>query len=266
MGAPRGRLAGTATATGGLMWQEVCRLETNNDHDSFTGTILTSAGLISQPAGSNVANPRIVVRALIGGGNKNGGSAIVTQYALAGNPMPFSGTSCIVSVLICPTENADFSSQTGLAELPNEITCEVTGIITIGGSSDAQPTQWLVPIPPLGFQLQVTQGPCRLREVQGFNHGPNLGYLMFFDTEDGGLLVNGAFPLFTIPVGGLPTAPGGDVVFSNDFITSTRVFQYGLFWAVSSTADTLTLDGTGLFRVDIELFSQQQTLSNGQVQ
>ena len=266
MGHPRGRLAGTAIATGGLQWKEVCRLEANDNQDNFTGTILTCAGKIERPAGPPVSNPRVLVRALIGGGNRGGGSAVLTQYTIAGNPMPFSGSSCIVSVLVGPTENADFSAQTGLAALPVDVTSDVTAIISIGASSDVQPTQWLVPIPPLGFQLQVTTGPCRLRQVQGFDHGANVGYLMFFDTADGGVIANGASPLFTIPVGGVPAAPAGDIVFSNDFITSTRVFQYGLFWAVSSTADTLTLDGSGEFRVDIELFAQQQVLTQGEVQ
>lgn len=240
-------------------------MEPNENKDSFTGTILTVAGQIKQPAGTPVANPRILVRAVIGSGNKGGGSAILTQFTIAGNPMQFSGTSCQVSVLVCPTENADFSAQTGLAPFSEEVTAEVTAVISIGASSDAQPTQWIPPSEPLAIFQQVTVGPCRLRQVQGFNHGNNRAYLMFFDTTDVTALVNGAVPLFTIPVGGIPSPPGGDIVFSNDFITSTRVFQYGLAWIISSTADTLTADVADPFRVDVELFSQQQVLTTDSV-
>lgn len=260
MGRILGRLAGTASIRGGLQWEEICRLETNPEQDNFQGTILTSASPIVQPPGTPVLNPRIVIRAKIGGGNRGGGAGTVVQYTLAGNPMPFSGTSCFVAALICPNENADFDTQTGMAPLPETVTADVTGIITLGASSDIQPTQWIRPTIPIAAAQQVTNVSSRMRQVQGYNSGANPGYLMFFDTANGVALPNGTAPLFAIPVPGNPGAPGLAPYFSDDFITSARVVQYGLYWAVSSTPGTLTRDVAAAFRVDIELFAQQELI------
>jgi hypothetical protein len=263
----RGRLAGTITAKGGTQWREICRLEKDAHGTNYTGVIYTTANNIEQPVGAGfpVPNPRIAIRARIGSGNECGGSGIVHRYTLAGNPLPFSGHSCFVEALISPNEQVDLDANgNGLAPLPETVVALVTAIIALGASSDIQPTQWVIPEEPLQFAQQVTTTPCRLRQVQGFNSGADAAYLMFFDTNDGAALVNGAVPLFTIPVSGIPSASGSaPITFSNDFITSARVFQYGLYWAISSTPDTLTIDEVDLFRVDIELYAQVEALHIG---
>jgi hypothetical protein len=268
VGKVRGVLAGTKTVRGGVQWVELCRLDMNETGDQFTGTILTTATAITQPTGAGfpVPNPRIVVRARVGAGNRGGGAGVVQSYTLAGNPLPFSGTSVYVEALICPNETANFNvgANATNAPLPETVTALVTGIISLGGSAEIQPTQWVQPKMPLQLSEQVMTTPCRLRQVQGWNAGAALAYLMFFDTANGSVsVVPGTIPLFTIPVGGLPTPPAGPVVFSNDFITSARIFQYGLYWAISTTPDSFTADAADNFRVDIELFAQQETLNLG---
>jgi len=263
-----GRLGGTATATGGTTWSTLCRLE--DDGRPWAGTVYTSTGPISQPSDTPssmtppVANPRVVIRVKTGSKNVGGGGAMTVMYALAGNPIPFAGTFCEVSALVAPNETADFSEETGLSPFDPDVTAEVTGFIAIGvgGKADQlMATSWRQPEQPLASAEQVTIGPSRIRAVQGYNHGASAAYLMFFDDADGRADISaGAVPLFTIPVGGLPASPGGDVTFSDDFITSARVFQYGIYWAISSTADTFTADSSNLFRVDIELYDQQQRI------
>jgi len=267
--APGGRLAGTQTVTGGYRWQEICRLEENNG-EQYTGTILSTAGKIQLLNGASLPDKaRVVLRVRIGSKNPNGGSGVVQEYTLAGNPLQFSGTHCYVDALVCPNETADFNvigtgaNPTGDAPLSPDVVCDTTVIIGLGSSEHCQPTQWIQPLQPLQVAQQVTTGPVRLRQVQGYNTGANAAYLMFFDTANGNTIGLGAVPLFTIPVGGAPAAPGAPLVFSNDFITSTRIFQYGLYWAISSTPDTYTADAADPFRVDIEIFGQIETLQLG---
>jgi hypothetical protein len=271
MSRPLGRLAGTAKITGGAEWQQICRLEGSDpEGEQYTGTVSTTAGPILLENGQPLpAISRVVIRARIGYKNAYGGSGVVEQYTLAGNPLTFAGTYCYVDALIAPNELADFNvigggtNATGQAPLSTNVTAQVTAIIGLGGSSDLQPTQWIQPFAPLQLAQQVTKTQTRLRQVQGYNAGPDAAYLMFFDTANGNAIGHGAVPLFTIPVGGAPAAPGAPLTFSNDFITSARVFQYGLFWAISSTPDTFTAAGAAdLFRVDIEVFGQIEVLGS----
>lgn len=247
---PQGRLGGTVTATGGETWRTLCRME--NDGRSYAGTIYTSAGPIVQPTGGGfpVANPRVVVRVRIGGGNRAGNTSIY-RYTLAGIPMSFEGTDVEVGVLIAPNEFADFGPPADATPFPVTVQSECAGFIAIGSNAgeDLAQTAWHEPASPLAASEVVQIGPGRIHQIQGFNHDANLAYLMFFDAT--AVPANGTVPLFTIPV------PGGDTTFSNDFIKSTRVFMYGLVWAVSTTPDTLT-QSAAVMRVDVELYQQTQ--------
>jgi hypothetical protein len=273
----RGRLSGREIARGGSSWVEICRLEESCDDDGqilqFSGTVQTTAGkLVIDAGGSLPARTRVVIKVVIGSKNKNGGANVVTQYTLAGNALPFSGSTVYVYALLAATENADFNTvalgnvpnATGQAPLSSLVTCPIQGVIALGASADVIPTQWLRPIEPLQTQQQVLIGPARMKAAQGYNDGSNPVYIMFFDTQDGSTVVNGDAPEFTIPVSGNAGNSGeADTHFSFDCITSARVFQYGMFWIVSSTSGTLTIDDTDNVRVDIELYCQQETFDLG---
>jgi|SRR5579863_1228021 len=250
----RGKLAGTVTIQGGTAWVDICRLDPDEDFRSVSGTILTSATEINQPTGAGfpVANPRIVIRAIVGVGNVGGGGDTITMYSLAGNPLPFSGASVIVQALIWPTEDGPFETTPNTAPFPSSVTADVTGLVAIGASAQLQGTFWHEPLAPLATSEQVSTTVTRMRQVKGFSNGDSdTVYLMFFDTADGAAsVVPGSVPLWTIKV------PLG-ATFSDDFIESARIFQYGLYWALSSTPDTFTAYLAAGFRVDIELFGQQ---------
>lgn len=253
-----GRLAGQATITGGRSFQQICGMEADKYQTSRQGVIYTAAGVIHDSAGSSTPpNPRVVIRITIGGGNPGGGTSKVVRYTVAGVPVPFAGSTVMVEALVAPNENADFSQLTGLPPLADTIVSEVNAVIALGTAAEGLPTQWIVPALPLQSAQQVTQGVTRLKAVQGYSAGPANGYLMFFDTIDEAGIADGADPLFAIPYGALP----GDGTtsadwFSDDFVTSSRIFNYGMAWVASSTPDTLTRDAGALLRVDVELYSE----------
>ena len=258
---PRGRLGGTQRVTGGEQWVEICRLQADLNEELITGTIITTATPLS--AAAEVATyrppltPRIVIRCIIGAGNRSGGGGMVRQLCLAGQSLPFSGHTVLVEALICPDETGYFPS--GVTPVPASVFANVTAVISMGAAHTQQPTQWHQPAEPLADAEQVTTHPTRLRQLHGYNVGPGLTYVMFFDTSNGASLIsNGAAPLFTLPMGGLPAPPSPPDWASLDYITSSRVLQYGLYWVCSSTADTLTFDNTALVRLDIELFDQME--------
>jgi len=257
-----GRLGGTQVVRGGEQWVEICRLEASDwSLDVVTGTIQTSATPLSSNAEDTAYppphTPRIVIRCLIGAGNQAGGGAMVRQVCLAGQSLPFAGHTVLVQALICPDETGYFPSGTN--PVPTSVTASVTAIIAMGASHTQQPTQWHVPASPLQTSEQVTTYPARLRQLHGYNVGDDVTYVMFFDTSDGATkIVNGDAPLFTLPLGGMPSSPSAPDWVSLDYITSSRVFQYGMYWICSSTADTLTADSGASVRLDIELFDQME--------
>ena len=250
----RGKLAGTVNVRGGVAWVDICRIDPDENFTQMTGTILTSASVIKQPTGAGfpVANPRIVIRAISISGNVGAGGDTTTSYTIAGNPLPFSGAGVIVQALIWPTEDGPFHGTPNIIPFPPSVNADVTGLITLGGSASLQPTFWHEPAEPLQVAEQVSVGPTRMRQVKGFSNASiDTVYLMFFDDADGAVdIVPGSVPLWTLKV------PNG-ATFSDDFIESARPFQYGLYWALSSTPDTFTAYLANAFRVDIELFGQQ---------
>lgn len=254
MGRRRGKLAGTVNIRGGVAWADICRVDADDDFSPIEGTILTTASIINQPSGGGfpVANPRIVIRAIVGGANLGGGGDSLVMYSIAGNPLPFSGASCIVQALLWPTEDGPFHETANIHAFPSSVNADVTGIISLGRSATLEPTFWHQPAQPLAVSEQVSTTPSRMRQIKGFsNAGIDTVYLMLFDTADGVTeVVLGSVPLWTMKV------PNG-ATFSDDFITSTRIFQYGIYWALSSTPDTFTAYLANAFRVDIELFGQQ---------
>lgn len=234
--------------------------------EPITVTIHSVTSVVRQPTGSGfpVVNPRVVLQIQIGSDNTGGGSGTVQMYALAGNPVQVSGSRIYVRALICPNEVALLNNQvfpTSSVPIPTTVNAVVTALIAPGAGRGLWNTQWIVPEAPLQYFQQVTIGPSRIHQVQGFNHSAELVYLMFFDSNRGPP-ADGTAPLWTIPLSGLPTPPIADSTFSNDFIVSGRVFQYGCIWVASSTPDTLTKDTAALVRVDVEVFGQEVTLAS----
>jgi hypothetical protein len=255
------KLQGQAGSNGGPAggWEEFLRItdvtagspvtREGGQANADTHTIFSAFALDPQTLVDSLPPPRVHLRIEVGDGNDSG-SAREVYRVLAGAPVTVSGSFVAVSAQI-------FLDELGLVQAPASITGKVEAFVSIGGGEDIQPTMWPrnlpdtgVAAPPLGAQQQVTIGPGRLRSVQGYSTSATDTFLMFFDWPGPNVLPpNGTLPLFTIKI------PAG-ATFSDDYIESARVVSWGLFWAASSTGDTLTFDGTQTLRVDPEMYSQ----------
>lgn len=283
----RGRLGGDATAIVGA-WTEVARFQNRQSKpitiQSNVGTMLalTAAGpppvyaplpdlqgkLASQPAPT--VYPRVMLRIQTGSGNEGGGASTGVYFHPAGDAFEVTGTQIFISAQIFSNELAAFTGLGGglgdPTELDPTLICPISVTIGHGAPTSEMVTKWIQPRYNTslgGLYLsggtvadQATVGPGRIKQVHGFNANgttADILYLMLFDITglESGVPPFGAFPLFTIPM------EGGSAPFSWDCIPSSRVFQQGLGYALSSTGDTYTNPGAqpSYVRVDIELFS-----------
>jgi hypothetical protein len=94
----------------------------------------------------------------------------------------------------------------------------------------------------LGYQGTAKVGSAKLWQVIATNEGASKRWLMLFDAT--ALPGNGTAPKFQLPMssGQIMSLPPA----------CPRTFATGIFWAVSSTAGTLTLDNTATFFVNVE--------------
>ncbi len=117
-------------------------------------------------------------------------------------------------------------------------------------------------------QAQLYIGPGKIKQIHGFNGvgtSAAILFLQIFDWigADAAAIPPNSQPLFAIPV------PGGFTPYSWDCISSSRSFQYGLAYGISSTPMVYTpataFPGLGLsgpFEVVTELYAGgMQTLS-----
>jgi hypothetical protein len=205
----------------------------------------------------------------VGSGNELGGSDQGEYYAVAGDAFEVAGTFVTVDAQIFSDETAlNNSDNPGpvvpggppivYATVPASTICKVSITIANGSPKTELPTKWIIQPYPYTFNeaWQVYVGPGRIKQAHGFNcvgTSANILYLMFFDGIcSSAFPVNGAVPMFTIPV------PGGSVPFSWDCIESARFFQQGLMIAPSTTPDVFTGVGSALadsFPVSVELYS-----------
>jgi hypothetical protein len=209
----------------------------------------------------NGFQPRVLLKIRVGGGNAAGGDNIL-QVVPAGVPVTLSGESIYVTAGV-------YLDELGLSPFfmdgsPGSFSTTVSAFLSVQGDhTDQKSTQWVQPVTPLSNQGVISTdegsavyGPRHLKQAHGFASAANAAttYLMFFDWNGvpTALPPNGTIPLFTIPV------PPGDH-FSWDCISSSRKFEWGLVWALSTAPDFFELDGLSLARVDLELYSDLQT-------
>jgi hypothetical protein len=284
---PRGRLGGTVLLTTvrdpalpagtGLVIPdiEVARLEgikagtritLYSKNSPFTGTSIanpgTPVGAEDFSAFGNGFQPRVLMKILVGGGNAAGGDQIL-QVVPAGVPVTLAGHSIYVVAGVYLDEYA--LSPFFYTGTPGNFSVTVSAFLsTQGDFVDTMKTQWVEPVTPLSNNWVIENdfgtpiyGPRHLKQAHGFASAANAAttYLMFFDWngEPTALPPAGTMPLFTIPI------PPGDH-FSWDCITSSRKFEWGIVAALSSAPDFFALDGGSLARVDMELYSDLQTI------
>lgn len=284
----RGRLGAKGTAMVGG-WVEIARFKCFESQpmtvQSALDTIMvvTSAGpppvygpMPNQGTGTgDPVTPRVLLRVQVGSGNRGGGSSVLEYLINALDEFEVVGTEIVVSAQIFSDEIAGNTSQLtyGTVLLDPTAICQVTVTLGFGSPGAELPTKWIVPQTPLSAAGTVQGceqsflGPCRMKQVHGFNAvgtQANILYLMFFDATgfDVSPLPNGSVPVFAIPT------QGGSAPFSWDCIESSRLFQRGLAWAISDTPEELTLTAAttnSLFRVDIELLSGSAQTLNSQL-
>jgi hypothetical protein len=284
---PRGRLGGTVLLTTvrdptlpageGLVIPdiEVARLEgikagtritLYSKNSPFSGTSVvnpgTPVGAEDFAAFGNGFQPRVLMKILVGGGNSAGGDQIL-QVVPAGVPVTLAGHSIYVVAGVYLDEYA--LSPFFYTGPPGNFNVTVSAFLsTQGDFVDTMKTQWVEPVTPLSNNWGIENdfgtpiyGPRHLKQAHGFASAANAAttYLMFFDWngEPTALPPAGTAPLFTIPL------PPGDH-FSWDCITSSRKFEWGLVAALSTAPDFFALDGGSLARVDMELYSDLQTI------
>jgi hypothetical protein len=203
-----------------------------------------------------------LMKILVGGGNSAGGDQIL-QVVPAGVPVTLAGHSIYVVAGVYLDEYA--LSPFFYTGPPGNFNVTVSAFLsTQGDFVDTMKTQWVEPVTPLSNNWGIENdfgtpiyGPRHLKQAHGFASAANAAttYLMFFDWngEPTALPPAGTAPLFTIPL------PPGDH-FSWDCITSSRKFEWGLVAALSTAPDFFALDGGSLARVDMELYSDLQTI------
>ena len=275
----RGRLGGQNLAVVGL-WLEIARYQCFEAHpvtiQSNVGTMLSGSppvNAISSPTGrpgpGEPMTPRVMLRIRVGSGNKAGGGSTGEYFHPAGDAFQVSGTSITVDAQIFADESAANDANVPYPIVPNGAAsvnpttiCPVSVTISPGPSPRTElPTKWMLqPYPyTFGSAWQVYIGPGRIKQAHGFNTNgtaSNIIYLMFFDgfiAPGSGVNqpINGAVPMFTIPV------PGASTPFTWDCIESSRFFQMGLIIS-PSTAPDIYESSTGLgapFVVSVELYS-----------
>lgn len=277
----RGRLGGTAVATVGD-WIEIARFIVPEPEpvviQSAVGTMLNVVpGLPAAPIPplnfSAPAFPRVMLRIRVGSGNQRGGSDRAEYFCVAGEMIAVSGTYITVDAQIFGDETAGNQPEQvgGIYFVTSDFQCPVTVTIAIGSPSSAEnPTKWLNQknIDQTDVSEQLFTGPGRIKQVHGYNAigtATTILYLMLFDIygANGGAIPTGNKPLFTIPV------PGGSTPYFWDCVTSSRFFQLGLAYGISTTPGVYTPAepfGTplaGVFEVVTELYScAMQTLTS----
>jgi hypothetical protein len=205
--------------------------------------------------------PRVLLKILIGGGNAAGGDNTL-QVVPAGVPVTVAGESIYVVAGVYLDElglSPFFMTDTG------NFSVTVSAFLSVQGDSvDTMKSQWVIPVSPLagvgGIETDLgihVYGPRHLKQAHGFANPANAAttYLMFFDWNGQPTTIppNGTIPLFTIP---LP--PG--LHFSWDCITSSRKFEWGVVWALSTSPDFFVFDDASTARVDLELYADLQVV------
>jgi hypothetical protein len=277
----RGRLGGSGLALVGG-WTEIARFVNKQSKpitiQSNVGTmmIVTSPGpppiYSPVPPFTSTLFPRVNLRIQVGSGNEGGGSTTGTYYMVAGDSFETAGTFIVVSAQIFPDEVVGnlgpLYGATPLNFIDPTTVAQVSVSIAHGSPSSVErPTKWIQPQYPLNggadnsYGEQSYVGPGRVKQVYGFCANgtlTNIFYLMFFDaviTPTPFIPPNFSVPLFTIPM------QGGSAPFSLDHIESSRSFQQGLGWCISTAGGTLVAGtglGTGYTKVEIELFAGAQ--------
>lgn len=263
---PRGRMGATVTATGGKDWVEVCRLENTPDEPAVSGTLYSAIGQITDPTVPALPHPRVMLKVIIGSGNKSGGST-VTRLVPAGAAIRVSGKQIVVSALITTDER-------GIVALPgNVVNANVTAPLYVflseedGG--DLEPTQWCSPLnsgyspadPFVTSFAIISRVAIRIKSIRAYHLLTGVRFLMFFDTvllNPTAVAAAGLNPIISIPFSGLGDTPPvvTEPYKQFELVRSAKPFQVGCMWAVSSTGDVFTYDNTAKFNTEVELYSE----------
>jgi hypothetical protein len=279
---PRGRLGSTALLTAVtnpafpasadlyIPDIELCRLEgikagtrvtLSSKNGPFMGLSNATPGAPVGPqdfALTGAGNqPRVLLKIRVGGGNRAGGDQTL-QVVPAGVPLTLAGESIYVTAGV-------YLDELGLSPFFMEnfaggtFSVSVSAFLSVQGDHvDQRSTQWVPPSVPLqdGGAIETDNGvevfgPRHLKQAHGFASAANPAtvYLMFFDWN--AFPPAGSIPLFTIPV------PPGDH-FSWDCITSSRKFEWGIVWVLSTAPDLYEPAIGYLARVDLELYADLQ--------
>lgn len=217
--------------------------------------------------------PRFMMKINVGGGN---GTAAQLITSPVGVPITVTGTNIYVTVGFYTDEsckNLVTPSTTNYAGTASYAFANIAVFMAPAGDyTGIEATRWFPSFPINNGAMSASgpgvypngpfflNGPFRLKSMEGYASAANVGtrWLMFFDWPSQftlGIPPNGTQPLFAFPV------PVGNPFFL-DCIESSRVFQYGMIWAVSSTEGTLTFDAASNFQFGIEIYSDLQSTTD----
>jgi hypothetical protein len=109
-------------------------------------------------------------------------------------------------------------------------------LVTVGPQSSGRYV-----VPALTYKGRVVAEAAQLLELSAFNDGADPVYLMLFDSYSLTAPADGTTPIerFLVPA-------GGTLGFVPDY---PLAFASGIYWAVSSTASTLTIDAAATLHV-----------------